>query len=132
MEILVTGIATYINEGLWHACTTKQHVTTKKKASTYWKTYIKVQCMSTVKKNLKKKWAWIECIMGLTCFFTDEWSEMRTRSIVPLPGFEHVDTITSTSECFTIEAGITWIPVCDANARVRMVPYVSTLGILVV
>lgn len=65
-------------------------------------------------------------------FFTDEWSKISTRSIVPLPGFEHVDTITSTSECITIEAGLTWIPVCDANARVRMVPYVSTLGIHVV
>lgn len=79
------------------------------------------------KKNVKQKWACIECNLSLNGFFTDEWSEIRTPSTLPLPCLEHVDTSTSRSRCI-----ITWIPVREENVCVRVVPYISTLCVNVV
>lgn len=122
----------HLHVGLWHACTPKHHFTTKKEASTYWNTCIKVQGMPNMKQNLKQKWACIGCILGLKWFFTDEWSEIRTPSTLPLPCLEHVDTSTSRSRCIINEAGLTWIPVREKNVCVRAVPYIYTLCVNVV
>lgn len=84
----------------------------------------------------KKMWSKSEhalnAIWALNGFFTDEWSEIRTPSTLPLPCLEHVDTSTSRSRCIINEAGLTWIPVREKNVCVRVVPYISTLCVNVV
>lgn len=123
----------HIHVGLWHACTSKHHFTTKKEASTYWNTCIKVQGMPNMKKKMwSKSEHALNAIWALNGFFTDEWSEIRTPSTLQLPCLEHVDTSTSRSRCIINEAGLTWIPVREKNVCVRVVPYISTLCVNVV
>lgn len=84
----------------------------------------------------KKMWSKsehaLDAIWALNGFFTDEWSEIRTPSTLPLPCLEHVDTSTSRSRCIINEAGLTWIPVRERNVCVRAVPYIYTLCVNVV
>lgn len=123
----------HIHVGLWHACTSKHHFTTKKEASTYWNTCIKDQGMPNMKKKMwSKSEPALDAIWALNGFFTDEWSEIRTPSTLPLPCLEHVDTSTSRSRCIINEAGLTWIPVREKNVCVGVVPYISTLCVNVV
>lgn len=119
----------HIHVGLWHACTSKHHFTTTKEASAYWNTCIKGQGMPNM--NSKSEHA-LDAIWALNGFFTDEWSEIRTPSTLPLPCLEHVDTSTSRSRCIINEAGLTWIPVRERNVCVRAVPYIYTLCVNVV
>lgn len=90
--------------------------------------------MSTMKKNLKKKWAWIECIMGLTCFFHRwmNWDENTVYRSIPrfgacrynpvskhrwylYGGWVHVDT-SSWRERSRLNSPIRNYPLCQCRS----------------